>query len=399
MKRLKISYFVDTYFPMVDGVTMVVDSYARLLSQIADVAVFCPYVKKKDYPGDHFPYRVVRCRGVSVPNFDYRLPLPDIDLNFARAVTDFSPDIVHIHSPFAVGQAGIRYAKKRGVPLIGTVHSQFDQDFMRVTKNQFVSGLLTKGIVTKVFNNCDVRWAVNENIRELSVRQYALQEPVEVCRNATDLLPVSDPERIRRELDERYAILPGEKVLLFVGRLNALKNIFFLVRSLAALREIYPSFRMLFVGSGQDEKKLTEMIETLSLTDRVTLCGAIRDRETLAAYYDRADLFVFSSLYDASSLVQIEAASQQTPTIFLRGARTAGTVTENVNGYIGENDEILFGKKIAEILADDAGRALVAANAKKDLYVTWEDVVRDVYQRYVALLPEDKKRDLPSFRT
>lgn len=38
----------------------------------------------------------------------------------------------------------------------------------------------------------------------------------------------------------------------------------------------------------------------------------VNDRELLASIYARADLFLFPSLYDASSIVQIEAALQKT---------------------------------------------------------------------------------------
>ena len=38
--RLKIALFIDTYFPMIDGVVMVVDNYAKRLQEYADVTVF-----------------------------------------------------------------------------------------------------------------------------------------------------------------------------------------------------------------------------------------------------------------------------------------------------------------------------------------------------------------------
>ena len=41
----------------------------------------------------------------------------------------------------------------------------------------------------------------------------------------------------------------------------------------------------------------------------------VKDRELLASIYARADLFLFPSLYDASSIVQIEAALQKTGSI------------------------------------------------------------------------------------
>ena len=50
------------------------------------------------------------------------------------------------------------------------------------------------------------------------------------------------------------------------------------------------------------------------------------DRELLKSIYYRATLFLFPSLFDSSSLVQIEAASQETPTIFIEGSVTSDTV-------------------------------------------------------------------------
>ena len=44
MKRLKIGLFIDTFFPMIDGVIMVVDNYARRLAKFNDVTVFAPAI-------------------------------------------------------------------------------------------------------------------------------------------------------------------------------------------------------------------------------------------------------------------------------------------------------------------------------------------------------------------
>lgn len=40
MKKLKVGLFIDTWYPMVDGVIMVVDNYAKRLSKFCDVTVF-----------------------------------------------------------------------------------------------------------------------------------------------------------------------------------------------------------------------------------------------------------------------------------------------------------------------------------------------------------------------
>ena len=38
----KVGLFIDTWYPMVDGVIKVVDNYARRLTKYCDVVVFCP---------------------------------------------------------------------------------------------------------------------------------------------------------------------------------------------------------------------------------------------------------------------------------------------------------------------------------------------------------------------
>ena len=148
---------------------------------------------------------------------------------------------------------------------------------------------------------------------------------------------------------------------------------------------------MLFVGNGQDEKELKELSETLGLSDSVMFCGKIENKETLEKIYARAKLFLFPSLYDTNSLVQIEAACQGTPTLFLRGAKTAGTVTENVNGFFGENSEEAYADKIIEILSDEELYEKVSENAKRDLYRTWEDVTDMIFNDYKRIISASRE--------
>ena len=94
------------------------------------------------------------------------------------------------------------------------------------------------------------------------------------------------------------------------------------------------NFRMLFVGRGQDEEKLAALVQEQGLAEEVVMCGLVSEKGMLENLYSRAKLFLFPSLYDANSLVQIEAACQGTPTVSLEGARTAATVTSGVNAWI-----------------------------------------------------------------
>ena len=386
--KITIGLFIDTFFPMIDGVTMVVDNYAKRLTKYANVIVFAPEYPKAQYDDSKFLYKVVRCKSVKMPIIDYSLPMPKIDKKFMHELNNTKLDIVHIHSPFTIGKIGVEYAKKNNVPAIATMHSQYKKDFLRAVKFEPLANLLNK-VIIRQYNKCDECWAVNSEIAKIYYEEYKYKKLPKVMGNATDMKLVENMEQAKKLINERYNISPDEKVFLFVGRINNLKNVFLIANSLKILKEKYnPKFKMLFVGSGQDEDELKSIIDKNNMNQDIIMCGKISDRELLANIYARADLFLFPSLYDASSIVQIEAASQKTPTLFVEGAATTATITENVNGFISQNNEEDFAEKINEIINNKALYDSVCENVYKDIYINWDSQVSKVFDSYMEIISE-----------
>lgn len=385
-KKLSIGIFCDAFFPMTDGVIMVVDNYARRLSKYADVIVFVP---KSNKPHDDsiYPYKVVRCNSIKIPFLDYSLPLPKFSRKFLKELKKYKLDIVHIHSPFSLGMTGIKYAQKYNIPCVATMHSQFKQDILRVVKSNSLATHLLKYII-KTFNKCDECWAVNEEVANIFYKDYGYKCLPRVMNNATEMTPVTDEKKAIKYINKKYNIKRNEKVFLFVGRINILKNILFIANSLKAVKQKRPKlkFKMLYVGTGQDEDKLKSYIKQLNLEHEIIMCGKITNREELAYHYKRADLFLFPSTYDASSIVQIEAASQSTPGIFLKDTATAGTVTDNINGFLSDYTVGAYSDKIIEVLENKSLYEKVSKNSYIDLYKNWDDTIKEVYQLYLELI-------------
>lgn len=383
-KKITIGLFIDSYYPMIDGVFMVVDNYAKRLSKYADVIVFAPNYNVK-YDDSQFPYKIVRCKSLKLPFIDYSIPLPNN--RFKKEIKTYKLDIVHIHSPFVIGKLGIKYAKRNNIPVIGTMHSQFKLDFKRYIKSNKLALLLTR-VIIKTFNRCDYCWAVNNEVARIYYEEYKYKKMPEVMNNATDMKPVKNIKEACERINRRHNIVSNEKVLLYVGRINSLKNIFFIVESLKLLKEMETDlqFKMLFVGSGQDEEELKKVIEKNKMQKEVIMCGKVVDRDLLVAYYVRADLFLFPSLYDASSLVQIEASSQKTPCLFIEGSATTATVKDGENGFIAKNNTYEYAKYIAKVMKDKELYEKVKNNCFKDLYKSWDNEVRRVYKKYLTYI-------------
>ena len=386
-KRLKIAMVIDTYFPMIDGVVMVVDNYAKRLQKYADVTVFCPTVDKSFE--DNYNYKVVRCRSFKPFFLDYVAPIPMLDNKFKKYLKEEQFDIVHIHSPFTIGSMAVNFAKRKNIPVVATLHSQYKQDLKKYIKLNLITDLVLS-FQMKVFNNCDECWAVNEGMRRLYLDEYRLKAKNKVKNNACDLLPVKDKALAKQEVRQKFGVLDNEKLFLFVGRINFIKNIPFIIKALSHLKEQGFAFKMIFVGSGSDTAALHKLIKEHNLENSVIIAGEVKNRNKLEKLYAASDLFLFPSLYDANSLVQIEAASQALPTLFIREAKTASSCTEDRNAFMSDNDFVKYAEKIISIFENQDLYKKVSENAQNELYVTWDNSIKALIADYERIIEEHK---------
>jgi 1,2-diacylglycerol 3-alpha-glucosyltransferase len=381
-RKLNIGFFIDVYYPMIDGVVMVVDQYAKRMSAFANVIVFAPKSRDKTYK-DELPYSVIRCKQIKVPFTDYDLSLPFIDSKLRKTLSQSKLDIVHIHSPFSMGNIGIKYAKKYKIPVIATLHSQYKKDFFERTNSNLITEVMLKEVM-HIFNKADLCIAVNDAVKDIFTT-YGLEREAIVIHNGTDLTYLEGNHH-EEYIRHKYQIHQDEKIFLFVGRIDKVKNIFFIIESLVYLKKHGMPFKMIFIGKGPHEEELKDLIRKKGLSGHVIFTGKIVNRVELSKFYAAADLFLFPSLYDSSSLVQIEAASQKTPTLFISGAATANTITPEVNGYLAENDPFKYALKIVDIFTHPIAYQEVCEKAFKELFWTWDEIVESVYQRYLDLL-------------
>ncbi len=383
MKKIKIGLFVDSYFPTVDGVAMVVDNYAKRLSKKCEVVVICPSYGLKDKTCK-FDYKVIRVKSLKIPLTKYSYGIPKIEIKIMKKLLNEKFDLIHIHSPFSIGKLGVDVAHISKVPVIGTMHTLLKFELYKYTKSHVITDFITDQVI-KVYEYCNQCFSVNKRVGEI-YKEYGYSKEVGIFQNATDLKYIENTKSAHKEINELYGIDSKDIVLLFVGRITTVKNIMFIVDVLKVLKTKKIKFKMLFVGEGPDKMKLIRKINKLDLSNNVVMCGQVSDRELLAKIYSRAKLFVFPSMFDTNSLVQIEASSQKTPTIFLENAPTAFLVTSEVNGYFGKDNYKKFANKIIEIIEDEKHYKEVSNNAYRDLYKSWDDVVDSVYNKYIELI-------------
>lgn len=387
-KRLKIGLFLDSFFPNIDGVVNVVDNLAKELSKYNDVIVVVPYTESVNEDKDR-PYKVIIIKSLPVPFTDYRVSLMQTRINESyRILLEEKFDIIHIHSPLAIGSLGVKVAKQLNIPCIATMHTRFDFEIRKRVNNQFIIDNIISRFI-KIYNSCDKCIAVNNAMKKVFKDYGYLYEPV-VIYNGTDLTTCKDKEIIHK-INVKYSLDEVYPVFLFVGRIIDIKNIFFILDSLKLLKEEGYKFKMIYVGDGFDLKELQKRIVDYGMQDYCVTTGMVTDRNIISGFYKRADLFLFPSLFDASSLVQIEAAVNETPGVFIEGSVTSDTVINNVSGFTSSYSVNDYKDRIKEIISDKEKLREVGKNAREMLGRSWDGIAKDTYELY---LKEIEKKEL-----
>jgi len=81
-------------------------------------------------------------------------------------------------------------------------------------------------------------------------------------------------------------------VIIFLGRLTAVKQLDMLVKSLALLKKKGEHYNLVFVGDGNEKEKLEEMVKKEGLSQQVWFYGACYDENTNANLVSHADICV-----------------------------------------------------------------------------------------------------------
>jgi glycosyltransferase involved in cell wall biosynthesis len=117
----------------------------------------------------------------------------------------------------------------------------------------------------------------------------------------------------RAALRARLGLAEG-LLLLNVKRLHPLADQATLLEAMALVAHERPDARLLVAGSGEAESQLRGLQQRLGLGERARLLGLVPN-EAVAELQSAADLFVLSSLLEATPTVALEALASGTPVV------------------------------------------------------------------------------------
>ena len=375
--------FIDTFYPVIDGVVQTVNAYANLMNQSAYSCVAAP-ISQKPFDDSTLPYDVLRCGAFKNPYWEYVIPYP-VDLELERRVRIKYPDILHAHSPFMMGDTAIRLARSMHIPVVATFHSKYKDDTLRLVKNQMAAELVAKH-VAQFFQKVDSAWACSEGTGE-TLREYGYKGDIFVINNGTDFKMPSNIDDLARKAAEEYKIPSGKHVLLFCGHLIWQKNIKLVLDTFRSLCDDGDDYRLVIVGNGYAEKDIHQYAESLHFAEgQVSFLGRITDRDMLAGVMRCGDLFFFPSIYDNAPLVVREAAAMGRPALLVAGSNAAETVVHNVSGFTAQDSVESMKSEIERIFAEEGLLERVGSKAQETIPVPWKEIIPHVQHKYAEVI-------------
>ena len=375
---MRVIQFSDSFLPVMDGVGNVVYQYATNMGQKGqEVYVVCPQTDT-GYRGN-YPFEIVDYLGVPLLKLkSYKVGTALLGVHCLNRLNHIHPDIIHVHSPFIAGHAGLSYAHRAGCPIVGTFHSKYYDDFLQVTGNRLMAGWGAK-LVANLYEKFTEVWTVSASSAD-TLRGYGYKGDIRVISNGTDIRPVTDADvdavRARFGLDDT-------PLLLYVGQINWKKNLRCVLEGCARLKR---PFRLALAGQGPHEREVARLAEALGIGDKVLFTGHIGDGVTLNALYRAASLFLFPSLYDTSGLVVREAAAMGTPSVVVAGSSASEGMRNGFNGYLCRDDSADLARVVEQALADPGRLSRIGDTARDTIPIPWATLVDEVMRNYERIV-------------
>jgi len=383
----------DSFPPVLDGVANVVMNYAKIMQEdgLADVLVATPKYPGADYSS--YPYRVEPYSSIDTSKvaMGYRAGNP-FSIKELKTLTEFSPDIIHAHSPASATYLARLLRFQTNVPLVYTYHTKYDIDIANALKGELIKKEAVNAIVRNV-SACDEVWVVSKGAGE-NLRSLGFTGDYHVVNNGVDFEKGRIEEEKVKEVTSSYSLPDGIPVFLFVGRIMNYKGLPIIMDALAKLSGEGYDFRMVFVGGGPDEAELKEKASKYLKSEQCIFTGPIYDRDKLRAWNTRADLFLFPSTFDTNGLVVREAAACALASVLIKDSCAAEGVTDGYDGFlIEENGEAMY-----EFLKGACGNINMlheaGERAMQNLYLSWKDSVYAANERYLQIIDDHKSGKL-----
>lgn len=310
-----VAVFTDTYLPTVNGVTYTIQTWRDCwVDRGARMHVVYPGVD--DHVPDRDEHPVASVEFPFYKGFHVGIPTLPPDLGTA--------DLVHAHTPFMLGLAGLRLARRDNLPLLASYHTPTAEyvDYLAAGPH---AALLERAAVMYerwYMHRADAVVVPSQPARD-HLQDLGVKTPIHIVPNGVDIdrFAPTDSSGFR----EQHG-LPSGPLIGYTGRHGYEKRLHDILEAAVHL----PDVTVVFGGDGPARPDLKRRARDMAVDARFL---GFLDRAELPAFYSSLDVFAFPSPVETQGLVALEANACGTPVVGVDSGALAETVIEGETGY------------------------------------------------------------------
>jgi len=374
-EELRIALFSGNYNYVRDGANQALNRLVGfLLRQGAHVRVYSPTVDTPAFPptGDLVSVPSFPIPGRPEYRFAFRLPG-----KVRKDLEKFNPNVVHVAAPDIVAHRAVTWARKRGTPVVSSVHTRFDT-YLQYYGLQYLEPT-ARAIMRRYYRRCDAIVVPAESTAAI-LRAQRMSNDISLWARGVDREQFNPG---RRSLKWRRArgIGDEEMVVAFLGRLVLEKGLDVFAGAVESARTKGVPLKVLAIGDGPARGYFEERLPDAIFTGQLT-------GEELAVALASADVFLNPSITETFGNVTLEAMACGLPVIAAAASGARSLVQNGVTGRLSRPGNIgAFATALADYQRDPDlrhrhGEAGLAFAKTKD----WDEInaaVMHVYERVI----------------
>lgn len=375
MKRsLRVVVVTESFLPQINGVT---NSVLRILEHLRAEGHQALVIAPESSGGvnEYAGFRVKR-----VPSLEMKglLPLGFPQKTIEPLIDGFNPDVVHLASPFFLGNYASRVAERLNIPTLSIYQTD-------------IAGFARHYGLTLAHDSLK-RWVAKihtRTTRTLAPSNWSCEDLRATGVSNVHLWPRGvDSEKfspVNRDINLRCELLgdrPDRKLIGYVGRLANEKR----VDDLATL-DARDDIQLVIVGDGPARVRLERVLSNAKFV-------GYQSGQDLARYYASLDIFVHTGKHETFCQSVQEALASGIPVIAPNFGGPTDLVKHGWTGYLIDTANPYSLNHSVNQIIQLAEPALMGARARQSVIErSWQSVNNQLINHYQELIREKIQRE------
>lgn len=372
---LRIALFSGNYNMVRDGPTQALNRLVGyLLDRGAKVRVYAPTIAEPAHPatGDLVSVPALPIPGRSEYKITFGLPH-----RIRRDLAAFAPNVLHVSSPDPAGHRAISWARRRGLPVLASVHTRFET-YLRYYNMAWGEPVI-EALLRRFYRRCDALVAPAESMAQL-LRDQRMNYDIGIWSRGVDRT-VFDPTRRSLEWRRTLGINDDDVVIGFLGRLVMEKGLDVFSDTIDELDRRGVPHKVLVVGEGPARGWFEARLPRAHFT-------GFQGGEDLARAIASMDVLFNPSVTETFGNVTLEAMACALPVVAAIATGSESLVDDHTSGRLIRPGAVhQFAEALkAYVEQPDLRARHGAAGESRSLDFSWDAINQAVADTYLRLI-------------